>query len=433
MSKLDVFSSFQPLTLDLSKADDDKDTIEIEGIATTEHEDTAGEIILQEGLDWSYCLKNGSFNYDHSNEPKFIMGAPQSVKKLIHNGKAATSIKGVLYARKQIVQDLVENYKAMKSAGQIRHLGFSIEGQVLTRDNKQPHIITRARVLNVSLTHNPCNTEATVAMVKSILANIEKEEEMIKSEYADQPMSYRQAEQLKEYSDKLCLLLDSMGEDADLPEWTQSKITKALDYVQAVYHYLESDDKKEKDELSMDKAEIKYEDGESAEDKAKKLLERHPELKDEEIMTEIHNLISKKYSDEEMDKMDSKQLIEYIRFLEGLKKDYMDSESKAESDKKCDDCEDCEGDCEECPKCRERLEMEKQSDLKPIQPESLEDDVIASSDMNIGYEEDMVEDLDLEDQEDVLSREDLKALIIEMLKMNLPIEKILEKIKEYYK
>jgi len=426
MSKLDVFSSFQPLNLDLSKADDDKDTIEIEGIATTEHEDTAGEIILQDGLDWSYCLKNGSFNYDHSNEPKFIMGAPQSVKKLVHNGKPATSIKGVLYARKQIVQDLVENYKAMKSAGDIRQLGFSIEGQVLTRDNKAPHIITRARVLNVSLTHNPCNTEATVAMVKNILANIEKEEEMVKSEYDDQPMSYRQAEQLKEYSDKLCLLLDSMGEDADLPEWVQSKITKALDYVQSSYHYLESEDKKEKEEL-MDKAEIKYEDGESPESKAKKLLDIHPELGDEEIMAEIHRLLSKKYSDEEMDKMDSKQLIEYIRFLEGLKKEYMDYDSG------CDDCEDCEGDCADCPKCRERMEMDKQTDYSPIQPESLEGGELASEGMNIGYEDGMVEDLDLEDQEDVLSREDLKALIIEMLKMGLPIEKILEKIKEYSK
>ena len=355
MSKLDVFSSFQPFSIDLSKADDEKDTIEIEGIATTEHEDTAGEIILQEGLDWSYCLKNGSFNYDHSNEPKFIMGAPQSVRKLTYKGKPATSIKGVLYAKKQIVKDLVENFKAMKSAGDIRQLGFSIEGQVMQRDNKEPHIITRARVLNVSLTHNPCNTEATVAMVKSILANIEKEETEVitkEKEYADQPMTYRQAKQLKEYSDKLCLLLDSMGEDADLPEWIQSKITKALDYVQSSYHYLESEDNKEKEETSMDKAEIKYEDGESAEDKAKKLLERHPELNDKEIMAEIHSLMSKKYSDEEMDKMDSKQLIEYIRFLEGLSKEYMSDE--------CKDCEDCDGDCDDCPKCKERMEMDKQ-------------------------------------------------------------------------
>lgn len=394
MSKLDVFSSFQPFSIDLSKADDEKDTIEIEGIATTEHEDTAGEIILQEGLDWSYCLKNGSFNYDHSNEPKFIMGAPQSVNKLTYKGKPATSIKGVLYAKKQIVKDLVENFKAMKSAGDIRQLGFSIEGQVMQRDNKQPHIITRARVLNVSLTHNPCNTEATVAMVKSILANIEKEEtEVISKEYADQPMTYRQAELLKEYSDKLCLLLDSMGEDADLPEWCQSKITKAQDYVQAVYHYLESEDKEEKEQYKMEKG---Y-----------------------------------KYSDEEMDKMDSKQLIDYIRFLEGLQKDYMDPKSEDEMDKKDCDCEDPNCDCEECPECDK--EMEKQSDLTPIQPESLEDDEIASSDMNIGYEEDMVEDLDLEDQEEVLSRDDLKLLILEMLKMNIPVEKMLEKLKEYTK
>lgn len=389
MSKLDVFSSFQPFSIDISKAEDDKDTIEIEGIATTEHEDTAGEIILQEGLDWSYCLKNGSFNYDHSNEPKFIMGAPQSVKKLTYKGKPATSIKGILYAKKQIVKDLMENFKAMKSAGDIRKLGFSIEGQVMQRDAKQPHIITRAKVLNVSLTHNPCNTEATVAMVKSILANIEKEEAEVVSkekEYNDLPMTYRQAEQLKDYSDKLCLLLDSMGEDADLPEWVQSKITKALDYIQSSYHYLESEDKDKEEQYKMEK--------------------------------------SYSYSDEDIEKMDSKQLIEYIRFLEGLKKEEDAEEPMMEDEEKECDCED--EDCD-CP------EMDKQSDLSPIQLESLEDDVIASSDMNIGYEDDMVEDLEIEDQEDVLSREDLKLLIVEMLKMDIPVEKMLEKLKEYYK
>ena len=43
----------------------------------------------------------------------------------------------------------------------------------------------------------------------------------------------------------------------------------------------------------------------------------------------------------------------------------------------------------------------------------------------------MVEDLDLEEQEDVLSREDIKALIIEMLKMKMPVDKIMEYIKMY--
>lgn len=313
MSKLDVFSSFQPLSIDLSKeADDDKDTIEIEGIATTEHEDTAGEIILQEGLDWSYCLKNGSFNYDHSNEPKFIVGAPQSVRKLTYNGKAATSIKGILYAGKQIVKDLIENFKAMKSAGDIRKLGFSIEGQVLQRDNKNPNIITRAKVLNVSLTHNPCNTEATVAMVKSILANIEEEETK------DMEKSYS-------------------------------------------------------------------------------------------------------YTDEDLDKMSSKELVDYIRFLEGLKKEE-EPEEEAVEDSECE--------CGDCPECNK--ELDKQSDMSAIQPQDLEDDVIASSDMNIGYEEEP-EDLELEDQQDVLSREDIKALVLEMLKMDLPIEKVIEKLKEYVK
>ena len=66
----------------------------------------------------------------------------------------------------------------------------------------------------------------------------------------------------------------------------QSKITKAVDYVQSSYHSLDS-------ELKAEKAAIDYDKDATPADKAKILVEKHPELKDQEIMDAIHALLSK--------------------------------------------------------------------------------------------------------------------------------------------
>lgn len=174
MKNLDVFAQWSPINLDLIKAEDnDKKSYYIEGIASTENVDTSGEVIKQDGLDWSYAIKNGCFNYDHQNDAKNILGAPTAIAKTFVEGTKATIIKGILYGTKQIVKDLIENMQAMKAAGNPRQLGFSIEGQVISRDPKNPKIITRARVLNCAITHTPCNTDAVVSMVKNVLGQIE--------------------------------------------------------------------------------------------------------------------------------------------------------------------------------------------------------------------------------------------------------------------
>ena len=92
--------------------------------------------------------------------------------------------------------------------------------------------------------------------------------------------------------------------------------------------------------------------------------------------------------------------------------------------------EDSECECGDCPECNK--DLDKQSDMSAIQPQDLEDDDIASSDMNIG-DVDEPEDLDLADEVQVLTRDEIKDLALEMLKMDIPIEKVLEKLKEYIK
>ena len=239
MKKLDVFSQWSPF--DITKSKEEDGSLEIEGIASSESVDESGEIILQEGLDFSYALKRGVFNLEHLNGPKYVLGHPSKIYQTMVGNKKATAVKGILYTKKKEVQEIIETARAMKSAGGGRTLGFSIEGNVLERDKINPKIIKRARVLNISITSSPCNADATMKLVKSILENESNEvkEDMEKHyEYSDVKMSYRQSKMLEEYSMKLCKLLGSLPDDADMPEWTQSKITKALDYLMAAYHYL---------------------------------------------------------------------------------------------------------------------------------------------------------------------------------------------------
>ncbi len=397
MSKLDVFSTFQPLDLKLIKSEDGGKVYKISGIATTEHIDTAGEVILQNGIDWSYCLRSGSFNYDHSNLPGHILGAPQSVEKVKHNGKSATKISGILYGDKQIVKDLVENVKLMRSTKSGRSLGFSIEGQVMERDSKNPKIITRAKVLNVSLTHQPANQEATVQLVKNILATMENKAEMNKSEYEDKPMSLRQSKMICDYAEKMVALLESKPDDVDLPEWVQSKITMSKEYMQASYHYLE-------EELQKDVS-PEYLDGLDEESVVSPEEVEVPDIdRDNDFPQSFEMQKGYKYSKEEMDKMDRKEIYEYVRFLEGLKKEECDTHK--------------EEDCEEC--------MDKQSDLSPIQPESLEDSIADEGPkMNMGEDDEKQED------KEGLSMEELKRLLEEMLKLNFPVEVIKQQIDKY--
>jgi hypothetical protein len=314
--KLDVFSMYRPAEqMNIVKSDKEKNAYYIEGIATSEHVDASGEIIVQSGIDWSYALKSGVFNLDHKNDPESILGNPESISQTKINGVPATIVRGMLYGKKKIVKDLIENVKAMKSANAKRKLGFSIEGQVLARDPRNPKIITKSKVLNISLTHNPCNTEATVELVKNILNNIdnvekkydykekecetssgkkgkyvltmidskgdkhvychtsreqmmdqvaaieiqsakkgykamkkEYEENMeieVSQKYSDLHMSQHQADLIVEYGMQLKKLLQIVPEDIDLPEWVQSKLVLAADYLHNSYHYLERDVKEQ--------------------------------------------------------------------------------------------------------------------------------------------------------------------------------------------
>lgn len=156
-------------SIDLSKADAGEDAgnkAPIGGIISTDTVDLQGDQILQAGCDWSYFLKRGWFNYEHKPGAENIVGIPKSVKAVtLDGGKQATRVEGVLLLDRPRAREVYESAKAIQKAGEGRSIGFSVEGQVLQRDPANPKIVTKARILNVSVTAHPVNPDARLEVL----------------------------------------------------------------------------------------------------------------------------------------------------------------------------------------------------------------------------------------------------------------------------
>lgn len=161
---METFSTFVPFEI-LEKGTEDKKekmTARIGGVISTESRDQQGEVIDQKGMDWDYFLKHGWFNYEHKQGPENILGHPELVYETNADGKTATRVEGVLYLHKAKAREVWETAMAMKKAGVKRKLGFSVEGQVLQREQKQ---IKKARILNVAITAHPVNPDARLEVL----------------------------------------------------------------------------------------------------------------------------------------------------------------------------------------------------------------------------------------------------------------------------
>lgn len=164
---LEFFRHWAPLELIKGMAADDegKPTAKIGGVISDESVDMQGETVLQRGVDWSYFLKKGWFNYEHNNGPEFILGHPTSLK----HDNGVTRVEGLLYLDRPRAREVVEAARDIaKATGGERYLGFSVEGQVLQRNPSNPKQILKARVLNVAITATPVNTGSNLDLLKSL-------------------------------------------------------------------------------------------------------------------------------------------------------------------------------------------------------------------------------------------------------------------------
>lgn len=172
----------------------------ITGLVTAGGKDFEGEFLDQDGLDWDYFKKSGWFNYEHQPGIENIIGYPDRSKDVERcvdeDGNDATRVHGFLLLGTERGRKVYEVAKALYKAGAGRQIGFSVEGQVLERDHRNPKQVKKAKVRNVAITAHPVRDTARFEMVKSLdgLADVQAELQAAGISSAGY-RSYRTAEQ----------------------------------------------------------------------------------------------------------------------------------------------------------------------------------------------------------------------------------------------
>lgn len=147
--------------------------IRLKGIISTEHKDRQGEIIKQDGLDFKPFLEHGWFNDNHSGSTEDVLGYPERVYPVTIDGPdgpiKATAVEGWLLPTER-ARKLLDVSKSLRETNAARALGFSVEGDILERDKSDKHIIRRAVINHVAVTHVPVNPNTTLEAISKSLS-----------------------------------------------------------------------------------------------------------------------------------------------------------------------------------------------------------------------------------------------------------------------
>lgn len=163
--------------MDVVKSEDEpEDEMRIGGYASTSDEDRQGDVIIQKGLDYSDFVNYGFFNYDHKSDK--VLGYPD--KDRCHIDKHGFYVEGTLLHGSELAKSIWDTALELKRTNAPRHLGFSIEGKVLSRNSLGK--IVKAKIYNVAITYNPVNPNATWdALVKSFTSDPDEIDDFNKS------------------------------------------------------------------------------------------------------------------------------------------------------------------------------------------------------------------------------------------------------------
>lgn len=167
------------LPMDIVKSEDSDSSQEewrIRGYASKPNEDRQGDEILQKGLDFSDFVNWGWLNFDHQNDK--IVGYPDKDKCRVDS--QGFYIEGTLLKGVELAKSIWETAVALKKSNAPRHLGFSVEGKVLKRNDLGQ--IIKAKVYNVAVTANPVNPSCTFeALCKSFTSDVSEVDSVNKS------------------------------------------------------------------------------------------------------------------------------------------------------------------------------------------------------------------------------------------------------------
>ncbi len=133
----------------------------IQGIASTSHRDLQGEVVQQNGVDYSYFLKHGYINDDHKDGPENKVGEPTECRMT----QKGLWLKGFLYPGKERSDYWWEHINVLRDSGSNRKVGFSIQGKVQRREGRT---IAKCWLQDVAITASPVNTNTWAEICKSL-------------------------------------------------------------------------------------------------------------------------------------------------------------------------------------------------------------------------------------------------------------------------
>lgn len=175
------FTIYCPISvMKATREGDPSRRLRIGGVVSTDRLDKQHEEILQEGLDFSDCIREGWFNDNHSGSsvtgPVGVPGGVTFFRKgqTLPDGTVARRpcwwVEGYLLDDDQ-GQALYAKLQAVEKTGGDRRYGFSIEGSVVERDPFQPHRVKKAKVRNIAITHCPVNVDSYLVTLAKALTS----------------------------------------------------------------------------------------------------------------------------------------------------------------------------------------------------------------------------------------------------------------------
>jgi hypothetical protein len=145
----------------------------LSGVASTSDVDSDNEVLEPSGFDLSILRTKGLINYEHGakRDPSNNIGEP--IEANIKDNQLV--IKAKLWKASPMAQKLWDTLHVMKESESTRVPGWSIEGQPIQRDPRNPKRITKALITNIAFTFCPKNGATFATICKSGIGTVQEE------------------------------------------------------------------------------------------------------------------------------------------------------------------------------------------------------------------------------------------------------------------
>jgi hypothetical protein len=150
--------------IEKGKDENGNEVMKVKGIASTDDEDSQGEILDPNGFDFKPFLEKGYLNFHHQANKDPLANIGEPTKAFVKDNKF--HIEGTLYPDNPMAQRVYELANVLKKNSKTRRLGFSIEGKALEKDPLNPKRITKSLITGCAITHSPINKNTIMDIVK---------------------------------------------------------------------------------------------------------------------------------------------------------------------------------------------------------------------------------------------------------------------------